>query len=894
MKHLIILPVFFVLSTLPLAAQEKTTRKPKGPLDLTPVKELPPGKVVSRQALGDQTTLARLANGLTVIVREHHVAPVATARVYVRNTGSAYEGQWLGAGISHLVEHLVSGGSTKNRGEKEIERLLTGLGASSNAYTSTDVTAYHIDTPARHIATAIEVLADAMQNCTFPEKEFNREYHVVQRELEMGEEERSRVMWNMLSELAYREHPLRHPVIGYLPVLQGLTLDDVLRFYRERYQPQNMIFVVVGDIQPDAILDQVSKCFATFKRTAELTIPMPVESPVNAPRSSRRQMEGELSSVAVAWPTVSIEHPDLYALDVASTILGSGDSSRLARKLRFEQQLVPSIAAGSHTPSGAPGWLQVSFQANPKNVEKARVEAIKEVMRLRTEPVTAAELAKAKKQTVAGLVFGRQSVEQLAESLSSGYRETGNPLFDFQYVERVQRVSAGDIQRVAQTYLLPERELFAVIDPLDVEKPKAAAAAHAEQGKTQKHRLPNGVTVLIQHNAAVPLVHLQCFVKAGLLGETDETNGVAGLTAELMTRGTQMYTGDQIAEYFDAVGGSIQASAGQHSNFVTCEVLKDDFVQAFDYFADVCLRPTFPAQEFADRKEEALLAIGQRKADTFGEASEFFHDQLPVGTALRRMRGGRRETVAKLTAEDCRRFHARYFAPENMVVTIFGDVGATKALGLVQQQFGAFKPAGNFKFPDVRGLSLEKSIQAHKTTRRPDTAVILLAYPSTTVNDHKENAALTVLEGILTGHDGGSGWLFNDLRGAGLVYVVQTSNRPTLVTGYFSVVAQTRPDQLPQALQRIKDNLAKAARGEITPEEFERSKRSIVNGHARENETLGERATLASIDELLGRGYDFEEGFEARIKAVTLAEVKAAAQRLFTKGVEITTGPGGK
>jgi zinc protease len=891
-SRVVLLAVVVFVAGLALHAQEKSTPKPKGPVDLTPVKELPPGKVISRQDLGDQTTLARLGNGVTVIVREHHVAPVATARVYVSNTGSAYEGKWLGSGISHLVEHLVSGGTTKHRTGEQIEALVNSIGGSSNAYTSTDVTAYYLDVPARHISPAIDLLADAMQHCTFPEKEFTREYHVVQRELEMGEEERSRVMWNMLSQLAYREHPLRHPVIGYLPVLQKLTRDDVLAFYRERYQPQNMTFVVAGAIKTDAILEEISKRFGDFKRSAEITIPLPVEPPLASPRSQRRQMEGELSTVTLAWPTVSLEHPDLYPLDVAATILGSGDSSRLARRLRFEQKLVVSVQASSYTPPGAPGWFQISFECQPKNVEKARVEVVNLVRQFRLAKIPEAELAKAKKQTLAAFVFGRQSVEQLAESLSSGYRNTGDPLFDAHYTSGIRNVREAELGEVLRKYFQwPEPPLVAVIDPLDANVTRSTDTAKVDTSKVQKHTLPNGLTVLIRRSTAVPLVHMQCLVKGGLLAEANEQNGLSNLTADLMTRGTRKYAADQIAEFFDSIGGSIESTSGQHTTYVTCEALKEDFSTAFDYFAEVALRPTFPGKEFEDRKEERLLAIGQRRADTFSEAAEFFHDQVPPESYLHRIRGGRKETVTRLTAEDCKRFHAAWFVPRNMVVTVFGDVDPAQALKLATEQFGTLKPVADFKFPVARGFSLDQAKEVEKKTRRPDAAVIYMGFPSTSMFDHQENMALIVLRTILTGYDGGGGWLFNDLRGAGLVYVITAMNRPTLVKGCFSVVAQTRPDQVPEALKRIKANLAKAAGGEFSDAEFNRAKEAILNGHARENETLTEQAMLAGIHELVGLGFDFEDKFEEQLRAVTLADVKTAARKLFDRGLVVTTGP---
>jgi zinc protease len=872
-------------------AQERSTPKPKGPADAGPVQEPPAGKVVSRQDLGRGTTLARLANGMAVIVREHHVAPVATVRVYVGNTGSAYEGKWLGSGISHLTEHLVSGGSTTHMSETAQEELLGSLGASSNAYTSTDVTCYHIDLPARHVERAVEVLADSMQNCTFPEKEFAREYQVVQRELEMGEEDRSSVLWNMLAELTYREHPLRHPVIGYLPVLRRLTREDVTAFYKERYRPQNMTFVVVGAVKTDAVLGEVSRRFEGFRRTVETPVPMPVEPPPVSPRAATRAMEGDLSTVSIAWPTVGYEHPDAYPLDVAATILGHGDSSRLARNLRFDQTLVVNIGASTHNPTGAPGWLAVTFEAEPKNADKAVGAVLKEVYRLKEAFVAPTELAKAKKQAAAADVFGHQSVEQIAETLAAGYRATGDPLYTTQYVSQIQKVKAEDVLRVAQTYLKPEFVRVATIHPLDHRPAAAEAARPPEAGPVEKHVLANGLTVLIKRSAALPLVSLRCMVRAGVLAESDQTNGVADLTADLLTRGTAKYDADQIAEFFDSVGGSLGSGSDRETTTVSCAVLKEDFPRALDYFAQAVRFPTFPKDEFDARKEEALLNIGQRKADTFTEATEFLHDTMPAGTVWRRIAGGRKETVGPLTPDDCRRFHATYFVPGNMVVTVFGDVDPAQALRLVGEKFGDMKGPPRPPRPEAQGLRLAESLTAHKTTRRQDAAVFILCYPSTDLRQFQDNAALLVIKTILSGYDDAGGWLFHDLRGAGLVYVVQANNNPSLVTGYFAVIGQTRPDQLDEALRRTKALLAKAAAGDVTDEEVAKAKQTLVNAHARENETLADLAEQAAFDELAGRGYDFDKGFEGRINAVTPQDVRAAAKKYLTRCIQVTTGP---
>ena len=198
--------------------------------------------------LAENVTLASLDNGLTVIVQENHTAPVATVRCYVKNTGSAFEGRYLGAGLSHVLEHVVAGGTTVHHSEKEIENIIARFGGVTNAYTTNDHTTFFIDCPARNAMTAVELIADAMQHITFEPKEFARELKVVRRELANDEVDRGHVMGDMLDLTVYAVHPARHPVIGYLQVLNGTTNQAIIDFYHERYVPNNQIFVVVGDV----------------------------------------------------------------------------------------------------------------------------------------------------------------------------------------------------------------------------------------------------------------------------------------------------------------------------------------------------------------------------------------------------------------------------------------------------------------------------------------------------------------------------------------------------------------------------------------------------------------------------------------------------------------------
>ena len=307
----------------------------------------PAPRYTSVQHLAENVTLAKLDNGLTVIVQENHTAPVATVRCYVQNTGGAFEGRYLGAGLSHVLEHVVAGGTTTHRGEKEIERIIASFGGVTNAYTTSDHTTFFIDCPARNAMTAIELIADSMQHITFEPKEFERELKVVRRELADDEDDRSHVLSDQLDLTVYAVHPVRHPVIGYLQVLNRTTNQTIIDFYHERYVPNNQIFVVVGDVKTQDVLDHVTRQWAGTPRGRETFVPLPEEPEQVSLRESVREMEGTVYDIAPAWPTVTLSNRDMYALDLAAYILGEGESSRLVRRLKYESR-VPRCSVSGH------------------------------------------------------------------------------------------------------------------------------------------------------------------------------------------------------------------------------------------------------------------------------------------------------------------------------------------------------------------------------------------------------------------------------------------------------------------------------------------------------------------------------------------------------------------
>ena len=228
------------------------------------------------------TRLVTLSNGLTVIVREDHSAPVASVQAWAK-TGSIHEGEWLGAGLSHILEHMLFKG-TESRGVGRIDQEVQESGGYMNAYTSFDRTVYYIDVPNDGAPVAIDILCDIMQHATLPEAELDKELDVIRREIDMGQDDPGRRASRRLFEIAYTTSPYRHTVIGYPDIFNELRRDDIVGYYRQRYIPANVFYVIVGDVQADAVVEQIAEAFAANKNKPAPPLMIPGEPRQTAPR----------------------------------------------------------------------------------------------------------------------------------------------------------------------------------------------------------------------------------------------------------------------------------------------------------------------------------------------------------------------------------------------------------------------------------------------------------------------------------------------------------------------------------------------------------------------------------------------------------------------------------
>src|SRR5213595_1262700 len=335
-----------------------------------------------------------LPNGLTVIVQEDHSAPVASVQAWCA-TGSVNEDEHIGAGLSHILEHMLFKG-TRTRSTNAIAQKIQDVGGYINAYTSFDRTVFWIDVPKDGVATALDVLTDAMMNSTLPPEEYRKEQEVIRREFAMGMDDPDRMAGLLLFATAYQRTPYRFPVIGELEIYNQLTQEQVMQYYKTRYVPNNLTFIVVGDVDAEKVRQQLTELFKPYPEKSLKPVFIPAEPPQLGLREVHQEFPTELTHFAMAWHIPEVTSPDVPALDLLSTILGEGRSSRLYRRVREEAGLAFRISAFSYTP-GDPGLFGIDATLDPRKRDDAEKLILQIIAEVKQAGVTADELMKGKK-----------------------------------------------------------------------------------------------------------------------------------------------------------------------------------------------------------------------------------------------------------------------------------------------------------------------------------------------------------------------------------------------------------------------------------------------------------------------------------------------------------------
>lgn len=834
-----------------------------------------------------------LKNGLTVLIRESRASEVVSCRVFV-NTGSAFEGKDLGAGLSHYLEHLVSGGTTASFTEEEIKERLRALGGATNAYTSYDETAYYIDTTKAHYREALTLLLSYVTECRFDEGEYARERNVILQEFQMGDNDPSKQLWYLFMETAYRRHPVRYPVIGKRDRFMEIDREELMAYYARRYVPGNMVVVVAGDVEKEAALQAVIDRVGKVPRGSDPHSALPEEPGQLSFRTGEKVLPiAKLTKAIVGYRTVPLAHPDLYALDVLAVVMGDGRTSRLYRALRDEQSLALSIDASSWTPHFVEGQFLVTMTLSGQKLEEALAAVSKEVADVRENLLGETAVNRAKAKVAADHIFGSESVRHQAARLASDWVATGDPYFSEKYVAGIKAVTAEDIRRVAAKYLVRDAMTLAVVRP-----PSSASEAVSDDedprvlGTVRRQVLPNGMVLLLKQMNHVPIVSMEFMVRAGLRFEPEGKSGISRFMANLLTKGTQTRSKQTIARAIEDVGGAIGSSSGYNTVGVSVSVLKDDLDVGLDLLSDVIVHPSFPEGEIEKQRKETLLAIQRQDERWTTEVTRLFKRHYYRKHPYRNDLLGSPEAVSSLTREEIIEFYQSVIMPNNAVLAVFGDIRPDEVAERVGRAFEEFSPRV-FEQPIIETET--ENIQEDEqfvVYNEKTSSGILVGYNGLTLTD-PDRAVVDVIDAVVSGIGYPGGWLHEALRGGdkSLVYYVHAYPAFGVDGAFFAVMTQTTPANYDEVTRIVEEQMDTLQAQPVDADTLRRAKDICIIMHEMGLETISAQASSAVVNEVLDLGVDYDERYPTLIEAVTSEDVLRVAKALFSHHLLVATKP---
>lgn len=869
-----------------------------------------PANVEFVESVGGIAQYRLKSNDMTILLSQNRAAPVITFMV-VYHVGSRNEAPG-NTGSAHLLEHMIFNKSTENfgraKGHKTFQEALYEAGAdfsSTNMTTWNDRMNGYSTLPSDKLELAMKIEADRLGRALILDEERQSEMSVVRNEYEIGENDPSQALDKAVIASAILAHPYHWSTIGYRSDIEGVSTEKLREHYKNFFWPNNAEAILVGDFDERKALEMFDREFGAFAKSSK-PIPQVItqEPPQEGERRVIVQRPGKISLIEIAYMRPNSLHPDFIPLDVLSTILGSGVNSRLYQAL-VERRLATSVNAYNLT-FRDPYPLVIEATVAP-GISHAQVEdSMKAALyRVGREGVTEEELRKAKEQIEVSVVRSRDGTYAYASALGEAVASANWKWF-LGYIDAVRAVTADDVKRVAATYLVPEHATVGWFVPLAGDgvsskgsaappavKPKTAPSSLSIKPRESKHSavvpstfaartlrkvLPNGITLDVIENHAVPTVAINGAILAGDAVAPQGKPALARLTASMMERGTKRRTKQQIADLLDGVGATISFSVNTFQTTITASALSRDVKLVLEILAEELLHPAFDSDELTKAKAEMKSDVLRASENTYLRAFERVTQlALPEGHPYRSAGSEKMlASIENLDVKEIAAFHSTNYNGASLILAIVGDVDAQATVAMVEKLFREL-PAGSR--PALEYRRIEPAQPVREAVAMPGKANMNLVFGHASNlrrSDPDYEAAL--IANAAVGQNSLTSRIGKRVRDTeGLSYnLFSRFGLSDYLDGVWFVNVAVAPVNLTKAMRSTREEIEKYCREGITQEELEVQK-NFFAGNYRVN--LGSNAGVAAAlvaAERFGFGPSYLDDYPARMQKVTLEQVRAA------------------
>jgi zinc protease len=868
----------------------------------------------------------QLDNGLKVLLKENHNAPVINLNIAYR-VGSKYEVPGI-TGISHLIEHMMFK-TTKHLALDEFDKRLKAVGADDNAYTWLDQTVYHETIAANKIDVALELEAERMCNLACLPVDHQFEMTVVRNELEQRDDSPFTLLYEEFMSAAFKAHPYKTPTIGWKDDVESITTDEIKSYYERYYHPDNAFIVAVGDFKPDALFAKIKQYFDPLP-SGNVKLPRLGKEPAQiGERRFEIRRAGQMDYILCGWHVPASTDPDAYALEVLGNILGQGRTSRLYKALVDTGECAQASAWSSAFGYAEPFLFMAMATVSP-GVDPAEVEPLiyKQIEALATDGASAGELQRAKKQARVAFVYNKDSIEQEADAIIN-FELAGDWRRLDEYLPGIEAVTAADVQRVAAKYLTQENRtagIYRAIRPAgaggaagavapagpaagDDEQlgPPAAPASWPHGGALPETSAPasalsraghdagltssahdgkyatlvnlkNGLRVVVHENHNNQTVSVRGLVCAGRLDDPADKPGVGAMAVALLANGTEEHSKQELAELLEGSGIELGFSAGRETFGFSGRSLSEDFPLLLDLLAEQLLTPAFPEAEVELVRQQTLAGLLSSMDDTFDTSLYRGLDLLYGASPCAGRVEGTPESVRAIMRADLLAWYKAEAVPDGAVLAIVGDVNADEAVAAVEKRFGLWRGSGP---AHAEHLALGDAFVANGGRREvvsmPDKSNASLMWmgpgPSKLGDDWPQRGvAVFILGGDFLSR------LNERLRVKdGLTYGSFATLRNGRAAGPFCVNVQVNPVNVEPAIEAATEELQRYAQTGPTADELRLAQDYLEGNFPVQLSTNGDVARTLVDAVYYDRGIGFVQTYPARIEAVTLKQVRAVA-----------------
>lgn len=848
----------------------------------------------------------RLPNGLRVLLAPDASKPTTTVNITYL-VGSRHE-NYGETGMAHLLEHMVFKG-TPARGN--IMQELGKRGMDFNGTTFYDRTNYFETFPANpeNLKWALEMEADRMINSFIARKDLDTEFSVVRNEMESGENNPQMSLWQRMASTAFDWHNYGKSTIGARTDVENVKIENLQNFYRKYYQPDNAVLLVAGKFDPADTLALIQKVFGAIPKPARVLEPTYTQDPAqDGSREVTVRRTGDTQLSAVLYHTSSGSHIDAAAMAALSDVLAGTPNGRLHKNL-VEKKLAVNINPWNFDLAERGYVLFMAELNKTQSLTEARKVLLQELEGLQKNPITEAELKRAKASLLSEIDKTINDPQKLAVQLSESIANGDWRLFFLQR-DRIENLKVSDLQNVGLNYFkesnrtlgqfiptaTPDRSKLP--EPVDVAKLVAdykgkTGASEGEvfdispaniEKRTQRLALANGMKLIFtpkktRGETVSGYFTLRFGDEANLFNQATTSN----LTASLLMRGAGNLQRAEISAKLDELKTQIEVTGGGQTVTVRFDTLRKNLPEVLNLVRDILRKPTFAAKEFELLVQESTASIESQRSEPNAMGSQAMSLALDV-YKKGDVRAARSldESIAALKAaklDQVKQFHRSFYGVNNSEFALVGDFDSDAIRTQLNQLFGDWKSSKNYtrlkaetKRPKAESLQLEAPDKAN--------AFFLAGLPLALQDTHPEYVPLQLANRVLGG--GVKSRLLDRLRQKdGLSYGAgsQLSASTFEPSGMWVLYAIYAPQNLAKLKAGVQEELAKFVKEGITAEELADAKKGWQE--ERKISRAQDRALAAAhvAQTSANRTMAYTEKIDAQIEATTLEEVNAAIRK---------------